>query len=279
MKFKVARAGIHLFEEPIISGDKGSGTIFFSGCTMRCVYCQNYEISHKGKGLLIDDDQLIALMLDLQEQGVHNINLVTPSHYAKQLAKLLPKIKGKQLTIPIVYNTSSYEKVETLQLLDGLIDIYLPDLKYCDENISIKYSNAPNYYVIATAAIAEMRRQQPNDVIIDDIMRKGVIVRHLALPGLTEDSKKVLDHLAQLDISLYISIMGQYFPTQNVSDIKELNRRLRKREYNDLIEYFHNVGLCNGFLQDLSSAIEDYVPDFDLEILKAKINSLKLIKY
>ncbi|MDD4315888.1 MAG: radical SAM protein [Clostridia bacterium] len=274
MKFKVARAGIHMWEEPVISGDKGSGTIFFSGCALKCVYCQNYEISHGAKGLFIDGGELSFLMLYLQDLGAHNINLVTPSHYAGHIAEVLAKIKGSLLKIPVVYNTSGYEKISALKLLEGLVDIYLPDFKYADNALGQKYSKVPDYTDIAVAAIAEMRRQQPVDIIDNGIMQKGVIVRHLALPSHKEDSKKVLDILSRLDSTLCVSLMCQYFPTPGVSAFPELQKRIRKSDYNDLLEYFQNVGLSRGFSQCPSSATEDYVPDFDLAEL-SKILSKK----
>lgn len=256
-----------MWEEPIISGDKGSGTVFFSGCALRCVYCQNYEISHKAKGLFVDSNELIFLMLYLQDKGVHNINLVTPSPYAKQLAEMLTKIKPR-LTVPIVYNSSGYENLDNLKRLEGLIDIYLPDFKYADNALGEKYSSVKDYADVALKAITEMRRQQPKDIIIDGIMKKGVIVRHLALPSHKEDSKKVLDILSKLDKTLYVSLMCQYFPTSKAALFPELNQKIKPSDYADLLEYFENVGLSNGFSQSPDSALEEYVPDFDLSLLK-----------
>ncbi len=256
-----------MWEEPIVSGNKGSGTIFFSGCAMRCVYCQNYDISHAAKGLFIDGEELTYLMLYLQDKGVHNINLVTPSHYSKQLAELLTKIKPR-LSVPIVYNSSGYENIENLRKLEGLVDIYLPDLKYSDNILGERYSSVKDYADVAIKTIAEMRRQQSKDIITDDIMEKGVIVRHLVLPTHKEDSKKVLDILSNLDKTLYVSLMCQYFPTSKAALFPELNQRIKPADYADLLEYFGNIGLTNGFSQAPDSAVEDYVPDFDLSALE-----------
>ncbi|MDD4839263.1 MAG: radical SAM protein [Clostridia bacterium] len=277
--FKIARVGKHLWEEPVISGDRGSGTIFFSGCTMKCIFCQNYEISHDEKGIEISEEKLVSLMLWLQDEGVHNINLVTPSRYGLSLAHTLEKAKLSGLVIPVVYNTSSYERVEMLRLLDGLIDIYLPDMKYADNLLAKKYSGVPNYFEIASKAICEMRRQQPNDIFDGDfIMKKGVIVRHLILPTHAEDSKKVLDFISSVDNRLYVSLMGQYFPTKQVETLcslfPELQKRITQAEYDDVTEYFFKVGLKNGFSQELNSAIEDYVPTFDLKELQNLLSIL-----
>lgn len=272
MNYKIARVGLHMWEEPVISGNKGSGTIFFSGCRLRCVYCQNYEISHTGKGIMVSENQLIDLMLKLQQELAHNINLVTPSHYIKFLPNTLETAKKQGLKIPVVYNTSGYDKIEDLKKLAGLIDIYLPDLKYFDNELGKRYSSVTDYFDIAGTALKEMRRQCPNDIIIDGIMKSGVIVRHLALPNHSDDSKKVLKFLSEFDKELYISLMAQYFPTQNIKAYPELNRRLTQGEYDDLTDYFFSVGLKNGFSQDLSSGIEDYVPDFDLEKLKLQLS-------
>lgn len=274
MNFKIARAGLHFWEEPVISGQNGSGTIFFSGCQLHCAYCQNYEISHKAKGLFVSSDQLVKLMLYLQQQGAHNINLVTPSHYITKLPQVLKEAKQRGLKIPIVYNTSSYESVENLQALEGLVDIYLPDLKYSDNALGQKFSRVPDYFYVATKAIKEMRRQQPKDCIQNELMKNGVIVRHLILPGYVENSKRVLDFLADFDKTLLVSLMSQYFPTPKVKDYPELNRRITQSEYDELIHYFFRIGLDNGFCQELSSAIEDYVPDFDLNELKEIIDKL-----
>lgn len=275
--FKIARVGIHEWEEPSISGTRGSGTIFFSGCTMKCAYCQNYEISHLGKGLEVDDNELVLLMMHLQDKGVHNINLVTSNLYTERLAMVLERAKLQGLQIPIVYNTSSYETVGALKQLDGLVDIYLPDFKYAFDELGKKYSGIPNYFETAKNAIVEMRRQQPNDVFDGDfIMQRGVIVRHLVLPGQVENSKKVLDEIANIDRNLYISVMGQYFPTEQIKkmNFSELNKTVTDQEYEQVLNHFFELELENGFMQELDSAIEDYVPNFDLEILQNTIKNL-----
>ena len=274
MNFKVARVGLHHWEEPVISGERGSGTVFFSGCYLRCVYCQNYAISHKAQGLFISQEQLIKLMLYLQDKGAHNINLVTPSHYITKLPKMLKEAKQNGLEIPIGYNTSSYESVENLKSLEGLVDVYLPDLKYYDNALGQRYSKVKDYFDVASKAIIEMRRQCPKDVIKDELIKSGVIVRHLVLPSHIDDTKKVLDFLADFDKTLFISLMSQYFPTCNVKTFPEINRRITQAEYDEVIEYFFEVGLKNGFCQELTSAIEDYVPDFDLGELQKIVDEL-----
>lgn len=267
MKFLVARAAKHMWEEPLLSGTKGSGTIFFSSCFLKCVYCQNYEISHANKGIYISDEQLANLMLYLQDQGVHNINLVTPSHYARPLVEVLNKVKSR-LHIPVVYNTSGYDKVETLKQLDGLVDIYLPDIKYFSNECSLKYSGVADYFDVASKALIEMRRQQPKDIMKNKIMQSGVIVRHLVLPSLTNDSLKIMEFISSVDKSLYVSIMAQYFPTNKANKYNELNRRISKQEYDTVCKHFFKLGLKNGFMQELDSAIEDYVPEFDLDLMQ-----------
>ena len=273
-KFRIARVGAHFWEEPPISGDKGSGTIFFSGCALKCKFCQNYEISHLNHGVDIDEDMLIDIILRLQDEGVHNVNLVTPSHFVKGISYVLNKVKPR-LEIPIVYNTSSYERVQSLKMLEGLVDIYLPDYKYADDDLAIKYSFAPNYNEIAYKAISEMRRQQPIDEYRDDIMKKGVIVRHLVLPKHSSNSQRVMYHIASIDPSLTVSIMSQYFPTDNVKvNYPELNDRVTQSEYDDVISAFEGAGLSSGFVQDIDSAVEDYVPDFDLSLLDKYIKNI-----
>jgi len=271
--YQVARVGLHYFEEPCISGEQGSGTIFFCGCNLQCLFCQNYEISHgSNKGLDLSESQLIDCMKYLQDQGALNINLVTPSNYTNQLSHTL-QIAKKEIKIPILWNSSGYETVVNLKKLEGLVDIYLPDFKYSNENLAWDYSHAKNYYDIAYAAISEMRRQQPKDLFNKDgIMKKGVIVRHLVLPEAFENSKGVLKGIYNIDKKMYVSVMGQYFPTKNVEDHKVLNRRVTQTEYDDVINAFFEIGLKNGFTQDIDSAVEDYVPHFDLNALKVILN-------
>ena len=266
--YKIARVGLHHFEEPCLSGERGSGTIFFSGCNLRCLFCQNFEISHGGKGLEVSEKQLVSLMLYLQDSGAHNINLVTPSNYTNLLKDTL-KIAKSQLKIPIVWNSSGYETVQNLKKLDGLVDIYLPDFKYSDDDLAWQYSHAKGYRKVAFDAISEMRRQQPDDVFGDDgMMQKGVIVRHLVLPGALENTKGVLQYISSIDDTMYVSLMGQYFPTPNVENHPILARRITEDEYDQATQAFFDAGLQNGFSQELDSATEEYVPDFDLDALQ-----------
>lgn len=270
--YKIARVGLHHFEEPCLSGERGSGTIFFSGCNLRCLFCQNFEISHGGKGLEVSEKQLVSLMLYLQDSGAHNINLVTPSNYTNLLKDTL-KIAKSQLKIPIVWNSSGYETVQNLKKLDGLVDIYLPDFKYSDDDLAWQYSHAKGYRKIAFDAISEMRRQQPDDVFGDDgMMQKGVIVRHLVLPGALENTKGVLQDILSIDDTMYVSLMGQYFPTPNVENHPILSRRITEDEYDQATQAFFDAGLQNGFSQELDSATEEYVPGFDLDALQEILN-------
>lgn len=270
--YKIARVGLHHFEEPCLSGERGSGTIFFSGCNLRCLFCQNFEISHGGKGLEVSEKQLVSLMLYLQDSGAHNINLVTPSNYTNLLKDTL-KIAKPQLKIPIVWNSSGYETVQNLKKLDGLVDIYLPDFKYSDDDLAWQYSHAKGYRKVAFDAISEMRRQQPADVFVGDgMMQKGVIVRHLVLPGALENTKGVLQDISSIDDTMYVSLMGQYFPTPNVENHPILSRRITEDEYDQATQAFFDAGLQNGFSQELDSATEEYVPDFDLQALQQILN-------
>lgn len=267
--YKIARVGLHHFEEPCLSGTRGSGTIFFSGCNLRCLFCQNFEISHGGKGLEISEKQLIDCMLYLKDIGAHNINLVTPSNYTLALAKTLETAKNK-VNLPIVWNSSGYETVANLKKLDGLVDVYLPDFKYSDDDLAWEYSHAKGYEDVAIKAIAEMRRQQPVDVFDeDDMMKKGVIVRHLVLPNAIENTRGVLKDIASIDKDMIVSLMGQYFPTPAVETHPVLFRRITQEEYGEATDAFFDAGLTNGFSQELDSATEEYVPDFDLQALQA----------
>ena len=267
--YKIARVGLHHFEEPCLSGTRGSGTIFFSGCNLRCLFCQNFEISHGGKGLEISEKQLIDCMLYLKDIGAHNINLATPSNYTLALAKTLETAKNK-VNLPIVWNSSGYETVANLKKLDGLVDVYLPDFKYSDDDLAWEYSHAKGYEDVAIKAIAEMRRQQPVDVFDeDDMMQKGVIVRHLVLPNAIENTRGVLKDIASIDKDMIVSLMGQYFPTPAVETHPVLFRRITQEEYSEATDAFFDAGLTNGFSQELDSATEEYVPDFDLQALQA----------
>ena len=275
MAFRVARCELHHWEEPIISGSRGSGTVFFAGCTMKCKFCQNYQISRShDTGILVDDEQLLSLFSSLEEEGAHNINLVTPSSWAKRLIPVLEKFK-KISSLPIVYNTNAYENYDTLLSLDGLVDIYLPDLKYCDNDLAIAYSNAPRYFDIATKNIQEMIRQQPSNIIVDGIMQKGVLVRHLVLPTNSSDSIAVLDYLSTITPTPMVSIMAQYFPTNEVLSHPVLSKRVNQDEYERVLDYAEYIGLTDGFIQSPDSATEDYVPDFDYELVSKRLQNCK----
>ncbi len=267
INYKIARVGLHHFEEPCISGTSGSGTIFFSNCNLKCIFCQNYQISQEKQGLVIREDALIYAMEYLQDIGANNVNLVTPTLWTNKLVSTLEKAK-RTVKIPIVWNSSGYETVTNLKRLEGLVDIYLPDFKYSDNELAKEYSNANNYFNVASEAISEMRRQQPYDVFEDDLLKKGVIIRHLVLPNAMKNTKYVLEQIAKIDSSLYVSLMCQYFPTQAVQYHPTLSRRLTQDEYDIVTEYFFDAGLKNGYSQELSSATEEYVPDFDLTSLK-----------
>lgn len=273
----VSRVAPHMWEEPPISGTKGSGTVFFAGCNLRCRFCQNFDITVKPHGVGVSVNRLADLFLHLCDTGVANINLVTAAQFADKVAAALNLCKHR-LTIPVVYNTSSYETVEAVRALDGLVDVYLPDLKFCDSVLSARMANAPDYFSVATAAITEMKRQQPtNRFDADGYITNGLIVRHLVLPGHVEDTKRVLDWLAALDKDVTVSLMSQYFVARHDDLCTELNRRLYPREYNAACDYFANVGLHNGFTQDPTSATVDYLPDFcdgDVADLLAKVSSV-----
>ena len=264
-KVKIALYSTHNFEEPCISGRKGSGTVFFSNCTMRCIFCQNYEISQLGRGREITVEELADIFILQQEKGVENINLVTPTSYVPQIIEALKIAKKKGLKIPIVYNTNGYEKIETLKMLEGYIDIYLPDLKYYYDKLGKKYSGVNNYFEIATKAIKEMYRQVGAPTLNEKgIMEKGLMVRHLVLPNEIKNSKKVLKWLKdKLDNNVFVSIMAQYFPTYKAKNIENLNRKLTKEEYEEIENYIYELDFENGYMQDLDDHEEEYVPKWD----------------
>ncbi len=260
---KIGKAYLHQWEEPSISGENGSGTVFFSHCNLGCVFCQNYEISSKHNGKIISINELCDIFLDLQSQTAHNINLVTPTHYAVQIANALTLAKSKGLKIPVVYNCGGYECADTLKLLDGLIDIYMPDVKYFDDKYAIKYSNAPHYFEYAKKAVSEMYRQTGKNIFDNGIMKKGVIVRHMLLPGLLFDSKKILDYLYEAySDNIYISIMSQYTPMPNVTNYPEINKTVSKKYYDALINYAMSIGIKNAYIQDGESVGESFIPSF-----------------
>jgi putative pyruvate formate lyase activating enzyme len=266
-QIKVARAALHFWEEPCISGSKGSGTVFFSGCTLRCCYCQNFRISSEGLGKEISAKRLAEIFLELQEKGAHNINLVTPTQYLVQVLYALDIVKSK-LHIPVVYNCGGYELLETIRALKGYVDIFLPDLKYFSSELSLKYSKADDYFEVASAAIKEMISQIDTlDFDNNGIMQKGVIIRHLVIPGARKDSFKILNWISEnLPKDKYLlSLMSQYTPAYKSSEYKELNRRITTFEYKSVVEEAIRLGLSNGFMQERSSAKEEYTPPFDLE--------------
>ena len=265
---KVALASIHNFEEPCISGKKGSGTIFFSNCNLNCIYCQNYEISQQGLGKEISIERLAEIFIMQQEKGVENINLVTPTSYVPQIIEAIKIAKEKGLKIPIVFNTNGYECVETLKLLEGYIDIYLPDLKYFYNELGKKYSKVENYFEIATRAIKEMYRQVGWPILNEDgIMQKGLMIRHLILPNNIPNSKKVLKWIKEnLDNNVYISIMAQYFPAYKAKGRDDINRKLSKEEYEEIENYLFKLDLENGYIQDLGEHEEEYVPKWNLNV-------------
>lgn len=257
----LARASLHLWEEPVISGERGSGAIFFSGCNLRCVFCQNFEISHENFGKQVSKSEFIDIVKRLENQGAHTINLVNPTHFVPFIKEVFSEYKP---SVPVVYNTGGYDDVESIRSLQGLIDVYLPDLKYFDSDVSKKYSNAENYFEKASKAVLEMQRQVGESVIKDGIMQKGLIIRHLVLPKNTDQSIKILRWIKDnLPIDTYISLMSQYVPYVK-TEYKELNRRIVTAEYQKVIDEFERLGFENGFMQERSSAQTDFIPKFDL---------------
>ena len=260
----VARASLHMWEEPCISGTNGSGTVFFTGCNLKCVFCQNHTIAVGKKGREVSISQLADLFLMLQEKGSHNINLVTPSHYVPGIAEALTLAKNQGLMIPIVYNTSGYDSVKTLAMLDGLVDVYMPDFKYVSGELSKRYSHASDYFEIAKASLAEMYRQVGAPVFDGDMLVKGVLVRHLILPGCIEDSKAVIQYLYHTyGNNIYLSIMNQYTPLPHVAAFPEINRKLTPNEYDEVVDYAIQLGVENGFIQEGDTAEESFIPEFD----------------
>lgn len=264
-KVKIALYSIHDFEEPCISGENGSGTVFFSNCNLNCIYCQNYEISQLGKGKDITIEELAEIFLLQQEKGVENINLVTPTSYVIQIIEAIKMAKEKGLSIPIIYNTNAYEKVETLKLLEGYIDIYLPDLKYAEDNLALQYSKIENYFAVATKAIQEMIRQVGMPKLNEEgMIQKGVMIRHLVLPNHIENSKKVLKWIrTNVSNEIYISVMAQYFPTYQAKKVENLNRKLTPEEWRQMEDYIDELGFENGFVQELGEHEEEYVPKWE----------------
>ena len=268
---RISRAALHMWEEPCISGENGSGTVFFSGCPLKCVFCQNSNIADASVGKEITVERLSEIFIELQEKGAHNINLVTPTHYTLHIVEALNRAKAKGLVLPIVYNTGGYEKVETLMLLDGLVDIYLPDIKYYSDELAIKYSKAKAYFKISSEALQEMYRQVGKPQFDEDtgMMKKGIIARHLVLPGNIEDSKKVVKYLfEEYGHNIYMSIMSQYTPMERMrasGQFPELCEKLDFDEYDSLIDYAIELGVENAFIQEEDVATESFIPDFNCE--------------
>lgn len=261
---RAAKAYLHMWEEPCISGTRGSGTVFFSGCNLKCCFCQNYKISHENQGKSITESRLAEIFLELQQQGAHNINLVSPTPYVTHIITALDMCRGK-LNIPIVYNTGGYEKTETLKLLDGYVDVYLPDFKYFDDALGEKYSGVKNYSETAAAAVKEMYRQTGPCYIEDNLIRRGTMIRHLVLPSHRDDSAKILEWISENfpRDGILVSLMSQYTPFFRSSKYKEISRRISTFEYNCVLDKAVSLGL-KGFMQERSSAKEEYTPDFDL---------------
>ena len=279
---EVARAALHMWEEPCISGSRGSGAVFFCGCSLKCVFCQNASISGGKKGIAVTAGRLSEIFLELQEQGANNINLVTADHYIPQVREALMAAKQNGLLIPVIFNCGGYEKVDSLKLLEGLVDVYLPDMKYYSSEISKQYSNAPDYFDVAKAAVSEMFRQvgKPvfsgkNDIIEENMIKKGVIVRHLVLPGAKKDAKSVIKYLYKTyKDDIFISIMNQYTPMHGIEkDFPELGRRLSKREYDDVVDFALGLGVENGFVQEGETARESFIPEFSGEGVRRKANA------
>ena len=266
-EIKVARAALHYWEEPCISGKKGSGAVFFSGCSLHCVFCQNREISDGKAGKVISKERLSDIFLELKAKGANNINLVTPGQYIPDIVWAVSDARRRGMELPIVYNTSGYENADELKQLEGIVDVYLPDFKYMDSALSAKYSRAKDYPFVAKQAISEMVRQQPR-VVIDDatgLIQKGVIVRQLLLPGHVNDAKTILKYLHDTyQDSIYISMMSQFTPIA-LKDYPEINRTVTKREYERLIDYAIKIGITNAFIQEGNVAKDSFIPAFDCE--------------
>ena len=266
-EIKVARAALHYWEEPCISGKRGSGAVFFSGCSLHCVFCQNREISDGKEGKVISKERLSDIFMELADKGANNINLVTPGQYIPDIVWAVNDAKSRGMKLPIIYNTSGYENVTDLKLLEGIVDVYLPDFKYMDSTLSARYSRAKDYPSVAKQALSEMVRQQP-DVVIDDatgLIQKGVIVRQLLLPGHVNDAKAVLKYLYDTyHDHVYISMMSQFTPIA-LNDYPEINRTVTRREYERLVDYAIKIGITNAFIQEGNVAKDSFIPAFDCE--------------
>lgn len=267
-KVKIALASLHYCEEPCISGKNGSGTVFFSNCNLQCKYCQNYEISQEGIGKEISIEELADIFIRQQEKGANNINLVTPTSYVYHIIEALDIAKKNGLSIPIIYNTNGYENVETIKMLKGYIDIYLPDLKYYSNELAKKYSGIDNYFEVATTAIKKMYEQVGKAYFSEDgLIKKGIIIRHLVLPNHILNTKHILKWIKEnMSNDIYVSVMAQYFPTYRAKEDKLINRKLNKKEYKEIEKYLYSLDLENGYIQELGENEEEYVPKFDLSL-------------
>lgn len=264
---KIAKASLHYWEEPCISGSSGSGAIFFSHCNLKCVFCQNHPVSQQGFGKEVSVERLSGIFLELAEKGAHNINLVTPAHYVPQIIGSLNTARQKGLSIPVIYNTNAYENVETIKLLKGHIDVYLPDLKYFNDKYAQRYSGAAEYFAGAAKVVEEMVSQL-GEVRFnkEGLIQRGVIIRHLMLPGLLFDSKKLIDYIyGTFGDSVYLSLMNQYTPMHRAAEYDEINKLLNPKHYEGLIDYCMSIGVKNAFIQEGGAASKEYVPPFDLE--------------
>lgn len=263
----LARAALHMWEEPCISGEDGSGTVFFGGCPLRCVYCQNYNIANAKTGKPVTKTRLAEIFLELQQKGANNINLVTPTHYTPEIIWAVKEARKQGLVIPVVYNCSGYEKLGTLKMLDGIVDIYLTDFKYMDKKIARRYSNAEDYPEIAKIALAEMVRQTGEAEFDEDgMMKKGVIVRHLLLPGYLNNAKAVVEYVYKTyGDKVFLSLMNQYTPLPQVEKYPEINRCVTEEEYEELVDYAIEIGIENGFIQEGETAKESFIPEFNYE--------------
>lgn len=262
-----AKAMLHYWEEPCVSGERGSGAVFFSGCVLKCVFCQNYDISAEQKGKIISAERLVKIFLELQQQGAHNINLVNPTHFVPQIINAVQTARDRGLSLPIVYNSGGYERVETLRMLDGIVDIYLPDVKYFDNDLAKTLSDAPDYFETAMSALAEMIRQTGKpDLDRNGIMRRGTIARHLVLPGQYKDSIEIIKRVGErFGGDILFSLMSQYTPFGKVKTDKrfeKFNRRITTFEYRKALDAVYETGM-NGYMQEKSSAKEEYTPEFD----------------
>ena len=264
ISMKIARYSLHEWEEPCISGTNGSGTIFFTYCNLQCIFCQNYKISKEQIGQEISIEEFSNICLELQAKGAHNINLVTPTHYVPQIIEGIKKAKTNGLTIPIVYNTSGYEKKETIQKLKGIVDIYLPDFKYADNTLALKYSHAPKYFEYAKESLEEMINQVGENTYDENgILKKGIIIRHLVLPGQLENTKQVLKYVHETyKDKITISIMNQYTPVRKFERFKNLNRTITEEEYDEIIDYALDLGITNAFIQEGETQKESFIPEF-----------------